>query len=58
MAMAAITGHATGQNVLEMFYIGRKSLLGRGATLAKLSVFAELLRYQPRQFDEYLRQAK
>lgn len=34
-AIAAITGHGTGQTVLEKFYIDRRSLPDRVATLAK-----------------------
>lgn len=36
-AIAAITGHGTGQTVLEKFYIDRRSLPDRVATLAKFS---------------------
>lgn len=57
-AIAAITGHGTGQSVLEKFYIDRKSLPDRLATLAKLSLLAELPRYQPGQFESNLKQAK
>lgn len=57
-AIAAITGHGSGQTVLEKFYIDRKSLADRVATLAKLSVLAELPSYQPGQFEGNLKQAK
>lgn len=36
-AIATITGHRTGQTVLEKFYIDRRSLPDRVATLAKFS---------------------
>ncbi|MBD4889658.1 tyrosine-type recombinase/integrase [Xanthomonas citri] len=37
-AIAAITGHGTGQTVLEKFYIDRRSLPDRVATLGKFTV--------------------
>lgn len=57
-AIAAITGHRTGQNVLEKLYIDRKSLPDRVATLAKLSVPAELTCCQSGQFESNHKQAK
>ncbi|MBK0025598.1 site-specific integrase [Stenotrophomonas sp. S48] len=56
-AIGALTGHGTGQTVLEKFYIDRKSLPDRVGTLAKLCVLAELPSYQPGQFEGNLRQA-
>ncbi|WP_031334369.1 tyrosine-type recombinase/integrase, partial [Xanthomonas phaseoli] len=36
-AIGALTGHGTGQTVLEKFYIDRRSLPDRVATLARFS---------------------
>lgn len=49
-AIAAITGHGTGQTVLEKFYIDRRSLPDRVATLAKLNHSIRLPEYTRRQF--------
>ncbi|MCU1118941.1 tyrosine-type recombinase/integrase [Stenotrophomonas muris] len=57
-AIGALTGHGTGQTVLEKFYIDRRSLPDRVATLAKLSVLADLPCYQPGQFENKLKRMK
>lgn len=51
-AIAAITGHGTGQTVLEKFYIDRRSLPDRVATLARLGELVVLPVYEPSQFEE------
>lgn len=50
-AISALTGHATGQAVLEKFYIDRRTLPDRVATLAKFSPSADIPHYRPRQFS-------
>lgn len=45
-AIAAITGHGTGQSVLEKFYIDRKSLPDRVATLAKFGPPVAIPKYE------------
>jgi len=57
-AIGALTGHGTGQTVLEKFYIDRRSLPDRVATLAKLGAVAELPVYQVGQFEINLSQTK
>lgn len=57
-AIGALTGHGTGQTVLEKFYIDRRSLPDRVATLAKLGVLAELPAYEIGQFEINLSQTK
>lgn len=57
-AIGALTGHGTGQTVLEKFYIDRRSLPDRVATLAKLGVLAELPAYEIGQFEINLGQTK
>ncbi len=49
-AIGALTGHATGQAVLEKFYIDRRTLPDRVATLAKFTSPVCLPAYLPRQF--------
>lgn len=56
-AIGALTGHGTGQTVLEKFYIDRRSLPDRVATLAKLGAVAELPVYEVGQFEINLSQA-
>lgn len=51
-AIGALTGHATGQAVLEKFYIDRRTLPDRVATLAKFISPAALPAYVPKQFVE------
>lgn len=53
-AIGALTGHGTGQTVLEKFYIDRRSLPDRVATLAKLSKLAVLPIYEPAMFKDNL----
>lgn len=55
-AIGALTGHGTGQTVLEKFYIDRRSLPDRVATLAKLGAVAELPVYEVGQFEINLSQ--
>jgi len=50
-AIAAITGHGTGQGVLEKFYIDRRSLPDRVATLAKFAVPVSLPLYDSAHFS-------
>lgn len=49
-AIAAVTGHGTGQTVLERFYIDRRSLPDRVATLAKFNPPVSMPIYKPRLF--------
>ncbi|WDJ97240.1 site-specific integrase [Xanthomonas campestris pv. incanae] len=55
-AIGALTGHGTGQTVLEKFYIDRRSLPDRVATLAKLKELPTLPTYERSQFEENLKQ--
>ncbi|MBV6784526.1 site-specific integrase [Xanthomonas campestris pv. uppalii] len=55
-AIGALTGHGTGQTVLEKFYIDRRSLPDRVATLAKLNELPALPAYESSQFEENLKQ--
>ncbi|MCE4352190.1 integrase, partial [Xanthomonas hortorum pv. cynarae] len=55
-AIGALTGHGTGQTVLEKFYIDRRSLPDRVATLAKLKELPALPTYERSQFEENLKQ--
>ncbi|WP_184388955.1 site-specific integrase [Xanthomonas arboricola] len=54
-AIGALTGHGTGQTVLEKFYIDRRSLPDRVATLSKLGELPKLPRYQIAQFENSLK---
>ncbi len=47
----ALTGHGTGQTVLEKFYIDRRSLPDRVATLAKFIPPVLLPTYKPDEFE-------
>lgn len=49
-AIAAITGHARGQGVLEKFYIDRRTLPDRVATLAKFSPLIKMPIYRSKMF--------
>lgn len=49
-AIGALTGHGTGQTVLEKFYIDRKSLPDRVATLARFSPPVEIPEYNFQSF--------
>ncbi len=53
-AIGALTGHGTGQTVLEKFYIDRRSLPDRVATLAKLTDLPLLPVYERTQFKNNL----
>ncbi|MBF9171410.1 site-specific integrase, partial [Xanthomonas campestris pv. campestris] len=53
-AIGALTGHGTGQTVLEKFYIDRRSLPDRVTTLAKLGELAVLPVYKPTLFRDNL----
>lgn len=50
-AIAAITGHGTGQTVLEKFYIDRRSLPDRVVTLAKFIPPVSLPSYSGERFE-------
>lgn len=50
-AIAAITGHGTGQTVLEKFYIDRRSLPDRVATLGKFTAPVSLPLYDSAHFS-------
>lgn len=57
-AIAALTGHARGQTVLERHYIDRGSLPDRVATLAKFAPPVVLPAYTPGQFAAPLKRAR
>lgn len=57
-AIGALTGHGTGQTVLEKFYIDRRSLPDRVATLARFISPAFLPSYTPKQFSSSLCSSK
>lgn len=50
-AIGALTGHGTGQTVLEKFYIDRRSLPDRVATLEKFSAPVSLPTYHSTRFS-------
>ncbi|ASL01746.1 site-specific integrase [Xanthomonas citri] len=54
-AIGALTGHGTGQTVLEKFYIDRRSLPDRVATLAKFIPPVLLPTYKSDEFEINLR---
>lgn len=54
-AIGALTGHGTGQTVLEKFYIDRRSLPDRVATLARFSPLLSLPIYSSGKFAENLK---
>ncbi|MGN3936634.1 site-specific integrase [Xanthomonas citri pv. mangiferaeindicae] len=53
-AIGALTGHGTGQTVLEKFYIDRRSLPDRVATLARFSPQISLPAYESGHFTDNL----
>lgn len=53
-AIGALTGHGTGQTVLEKFYIDRRTLPDRVATIAKFVPPVALEKYAAHQFSEQL----
>ena len=56
-AIAAITGHARGQSVLQRHYIDRRTLPDRVRTLALFRPPVSLPAYTPGQFDDALKAA-
>lgn len=54
-AIGALTGHGSGQTVLERFYIDRRSLPDRVATLAKFIPPVLIPTYKPDEFEINLR---